>query len=184
VVVALVLALGGSSPKTPVARQSSTPSVQPSPSRSVSPSANATPTVGDLPLTEFQVGDCLTGSNMELNKNTPWPKVTKAVPCSQPHTAEVFYANLYFWAGNEAYPGDAAIKNQANAECDSAFASYDGIAYSKSQYTWTNVVPDSSTWPNTNPALRDRALHCIAYYATPSQPAGKTITGSIKGTQK
>jgi hypothetical protein len=184
VVVALVLALGGHPAKTPVARQGSTPSVQPSASRSVSPSANATPTVGDLPLSEFQVGDCLTGSNMDLNKNTPWPKVTKAVPCSQPHTAEVFYSNMNFWPSNEAYPGDTAIKNQANAECDNAFASYDGIAYSKSQYTWTNVVPDSSTWPNTDPALRDRALHCIAYYATPTQPAGKTITGSIKGTQK
>jgi hypothetical protein len=46
-------------------------------------------------------------------------------------------------------------------------------------YTWTNIVPDASTWPTG-----DRALHCVAYYATPSQPAGAPITGSIKGTRK
>jgi hypothetical protein len=179
VVVALVLALGSHPAKTPVARQSSSPAARPSPSRSVSPTANSTPTVGNLQLAQFQVGDCLTGSNMDLNKNTPWPKLTEAIPCGQSHTAEVFYSNINFWPKNESYPGDTAIKNQANAECNNAFASYDGITYSKSQYTWTNVVPDAPTWPNP-----DRALHCIAYYATPSQPAGVAITGSIKGTKK
>ena len=116
---------------------------------------------------------------MDLNKNTPWPKLTQAVPCGQSHTAEVFYSNLNFWPKSDSYLGDNTIKTEANARCDSAFASYDGIAYSKSQYTWTNIVPDASTWPND-----DRALHCVAYYATPSQPAGRPITGSIKGTMK
>jgi hypothetical protein len=184
VVVALVLGLGGGTGKTPVTAQSSSPAARSTASRSASPTANPRPTVGNLTLTQFRVGDCLKGANMELNKNTPWPKLTQAVPCNQSHTAEVFYSNINFWPMNESYPGDTAIKNQANAECDNAFAAYDGIAYSKSQYTWTNVVPDASTWPNAKPAQRDRALHCIAYYATPAQPAGKTITGSIKGTGK
>ena len=123
--------------------------------------------MGDLQLAQFQVGDCLTGSNMDLNTNTPWPKITLAVPCSQSHTAEVFYANSEFWAKGGAYPGDSTISKDANAECDNAFSSYVGIAYSKSMYTWTNIVPDASTWPTG-----DRALHCVAYYATPKQPAG------------
>jgi serine/threonine protein kinase len=177
VVVALVLALGGKSPKPVAAGQSTTPS--PSPSRSASPTAHATPTVGDLQLAQFQVGDCLTGSNMDLNTNTPWPKITLAVPCSQSHTAEVFYASSAFWAKGGVYPGDSTISKAANAECDTAFSSYVGIAYSKSMYTWTNIVPDASTWPTG-----DRALHCVAYYATPKQPAGAPITGSIKGTRK
>jgi serine/threonine protein kinase len=176
VVVALVLAFGGNSPKPAAARQSTTPAS----SRSTSPTASPTPTVGDLRLAQFQAGDCLTGSNMDLNTNTPWPKVTLAVPCSQSHTAEVFYANSDFWAkGGGAYPGNSTISKDANAECDTAFSSYVGIAYSKSIYTWTNIVPDSSTWPTG-----DRALHCVAYYATPKQPAGAPITGSIKGTRK
>ena len=177
VVVALVLALGGHSLKPVAARQSATPAS--SPSRGTSPTADATPTVGDLQLAQFQVGDCLTGSNMDLNTNSPWPKITLAVPCSQAHSAEVFYANSNFWANGGAYPGDGTITKDANAECDTAFSSYVGIPYSKSMYTWTNIVPDSSTWPTG-----DRALHCVAYYATPKQPAGAPITGSIKGTRR
>jgi hypothetical protein len=116
---------------------------------------------------------------MDLNTNTPWPKLTLAVPCSQSHTAQVFYANSSFWPKNSAYPGNSTISKAANAECDAAFSSYVGIAYSKSKYTWTNIVPDSSTWPNG-----DRALHCVAYDATSKQPAGAAITGSIKGTRQ
>jgi len=40
-------------------------------------------------------------------------------------------------------------------------------------------VPDASTWPNA-----DRALHCVAWYQTSSQPAGATLNSSIKGTAK
>jgi serine/threonine protein kinase len=176
VIIALVFALGGNSPTTATAGQTSTSSPT---QRASSPAANATPTVGNLQLTQFQAGDCLTGSNMDLNKNTPWPKITEAVPCSQSHTAEVFYANNHYWPKGGSYPGDSTIRNDANSECDNAFQAYVGIPYSKSKYTWTNVVPDASTWPNG-----DRALHCVAYYATPSQPAGVPLTGSIKGTDQ
>jgi hypothetical protein len=181
VVVALVLAFGGNSPKPPAARQTTTPTTAPTSSQSAgtSASANPTPRVRNLPLTQFRVGDCLTGSNMDLNTNTPWPKITEAVPCSASHTAEVFYANSGFWAKGGAYPGNSTISKDANAECDTAFSSYVGIAYSKSKYTWTNIVPDASTWPTG-----DRALHCVAYYATPQDPAGAPIVGSIEGTRK
>ncbi len=176
VVVALVFALGGSFRKALPARPGL---ASPGSSRSTSPSPDAKPAVGDLQLAQFQVGDCLTGSNMDLNTSAPWPKLTLAVPCSQPHTAQVFYANSSFWAKNGAYPGNSTVSKEASAQCNAAFASYDGIAYSKSKYTWTNIVPDSTTWPNG-----DRALHCVAYYATSRQPAGAPITGSIEGTRQ
>ncbi len=179
VVVALVLALGGNSTKTPTAGQSSTASVAARASQRSSPAANPTPTVGNLLLGQLRVGDCLTGSNMNLNKSTPWPKLTLAVPCSQSHTAEVFYANAHFWPKSMAYPGRSAINSQATQGCNTAFAAYDGITYSKSMYSWADVIADTSTWPNG-----DRALHCIAYYALPSQPAGAPITGSIRGSGK
>jgi len=54
-----------------------------------------------------------------------------------------------------------------------------GITYSKSLYTWTDVVPDASTWPGG-----DRALHCVVYYATTSQPSGVTLHESLKGAAK
>jgi hypothetical protein len=184
VVGALVVALGGRSHQSPVrpgsaSPTSSTASASPTSSQSSSPRPDGTPTVGNLQLAQFQAGDCLTGANMDLNTNAPWPKTTLAVPCSQSHTAQVFYANSSFWPKNGAYPGNSTISKEANAECDTAFASYVGIAYSKSKYTWTNIVPDSSTWPNG-----DRALHCVAYDATTKQPAGAPMTGSIEGTRR
>jgi hypothetical protein len=115
---------------------------------------------------------------MQLNKNSPWPRLTLGVPCSQPHTAEVFYANNSFWK-NGPYPGDSTISKDGDAACNQAFAAYVGIAYSKSIYTTTNILPDSSTW-----STGDRALHCVAYYPTQKQPAGATLRGSIKGTHK
>ena len=177
IVVALVLALGSGSPKTATSGQS----VSPTPSRvqSASSGPQATPTIGNLQLYQLRAGDCLTGANLNLNLATPWPKLSLAVPCSQGHTAEVFYANNYYWPKNDAYPGDATIKKDATAGCDGAFRSYVGIAYSQSQYTWTDIVPDSATWPSG-----DRGLHCVAYYAPSGHLSGKTVYGSIKGTAR
>jgi hypothetical protein len=177
IVVALVLALSPGSPKTAATGQS--PGTTPSRTNNASASPQATPTVGNLQLSQLQVGDCLTGANLNLDLSTPWPKLSEAVPCSQDHTAEVFYANNHHWPKNGPYPGDATIKKDATAECNSAFQSYVGIAYSQSHYTWTDIVPDASTWPGG-----DRGLHCVAYYAPTGQPAGATVTGSIKGTRK
>jgi Septum formation len=143
------------------------------------PSVTSTPTVGNLQLTQLQVGDCLTGANMELNTSDPWPKLTQAVPCNQPHTAEVFLADNNFWPQNTPFPGASKISKDGNTACDNAFQSYVGITYKKSVYTWTNIIPDASTWPSG-----DRALHCVAYFSTPKQPSGATLTRSIKGARK
>jgi len=144
-----------------------------------SPSVTSTPTVGNLQLTQLQVGDCLTGANMELNTSDPWPKLTQAVPCNQPHTAEVFLADDNFWPQNSPFPGASKISKDGNTACDNAFQAYVGITYKKSVYTWTNIIPDASTWPSG-----DRALHCVAYFSTPKQPSGATLTNSIKGARK
>ena len=173
IVVAVVLALGSRHPAA-----SSGPAVSPRPSATTS-SAAATPTVGNLQLNQLRVGDCLTGANMELNTSDPWPKLTLAVPCNQPHTAEVFLADNNFWPQNSPFPGASAISNDGNTACNNAFRAYVGIAYSKSIYTWTNIIPDASTWPTG-----DRALHCVAYYSTSQHRAGVTLTHSIKGSRK
>jgi serine/threonine protein kinase len=170
VVVVLVLVLGSNSGKTPTAQQSATTG---------GGGTSAAPAVGDLLLKQYKVGDCLTGSNLNLNEETPWPKVTKGVACNQAHLAEVTYANMSFFAKSSSYPGSATVTDEARAACDSAFQSYVGIAYSQSEYTWTDVVPSSATWPSG-----DRALHCIAYHATTSQPAGVTLYRSIKGSRQ
>ena len=107
------------------------------------------------------------------------PQRADAVPCRQRHTAEVFLANNGFWPQSLAFPGSATITRVADAACNSAFRSYVGIAYSMSIYTWTNVIPDASTWPDG-----DRGVHCVAYYATKHDQAGAYLTGSIKDSRR
>jgi len=173
VVAALTVGLGGSGHAAAQPRQI------PSPRPSLTRPTAAAPAVGNLKLTQLQVGDCLTGANMELNTSNPWPKRTSAVPCRQPHTAEVFFADNTFWPKGISFPGSAAIAKDGSATCNSAFLSYVGMAFPESMFTWTNIVPDASTWPSG-----DRGLHCIAYYSTHDQPAGTTMTGSIRGARK
>jgi hypothetical protein len=174
VIAALVITLGAnhtgasSAGQSPGAARSTTP-----------PTPTATPTVGGLALTQLRAGDCLTGANLQLNTAKPWPQLAEAVLCRQRHTAEVFLADNGFWPQNLAFPGSATIIKVADAACNSAFRSYVGIAYSKSIYTWTNVIPDASTWPDG-----DRGLHCVAYYATAKDQAGAVLTGSIKGSRR
>jgi hypothetical protein len=162
-VVAVVLSLGHPSPAAVGARSG----------------PSSTPSVGSLQLNQFQAGDCLTGANMQLNTSNPWPKLTRAVLCSQPHTAEVFLAKDNFWPQQSSFPGSDAISKDGNTACNNAFRAYIGIGYSKSIYTWTNIIPDAATWPTG-----DRALHCIAYYGTSAQPSGATMSHSIKGSGK
>ncbi len=171
IVAAVVLSLGSGHPAASPATSS-----RPGPTAA---SPTATPTVGSLPLFQLRAGDCLAGANMALNTSNPWPKLTLAVPCNQPHTAEVFLADNNFWPQNSPFPGTSAISKDGNAACNSAFRSYIGIAYAKSIYTWTNIIPDASTWPSG-----DRALHCVAYYSTSQRRAGVTLTHSLKGTRK
>ena len=84
-----------------------------------------------------------------------------------------------FWPERSAFPGNAAISKDGSAACNTAFRAYVGTGYSTSIYTWTNIIPDAATWPTG-----DRALHCIAYYATAKQPAGATLTHSIKDSRR
>ncbi len=174
VIAALVITLGSlhtgasSAGQSPGAVRSTAP-----------PTPIATPTLGGLALTQLRAGDCLTGANLQLNTARPWPRRADAVPCRQRHTAEVFLADNAFWPENLAFPGSATVIKVADAACNSAFRSYVGIPYSKSVYTWTNIIPDASTWPDG-----DRGLHCVAYYATAHDQAGAVLTRSIKGSRR
>jgi hypothetical protein len=173
IVAAVAFSLGSNHPETSAG---GTTSPRPSPPRV---STSPTPTVGNLALSQLRAGDCLTGANMKLNTTDPWPDLTLAVPCSQPHTAEVFFADSTFWRQDSPFPGASVISKDGNAACNNAFRAYVGIAYSKSIYTWTNIIPDASTWPTG-----DRALHCVAYYSTPRRRAGATLTHSLKGARR
>jgi hypothetical protein len=96
-----------------------------------------------------------------------------AVPCTQPHTGEVFFTGD-FWSQSLDYPGDSAVADQAGARCGAAFTAYDGISPDKSTFTYSEEVPDEALW-----AANDRSVQCIAF-----DPKGASIDYSIKGSRR
>ena len=108
----------------------------------------------DLTIYQLQTGDCLQGS--DLANFNQWNGPFIAVPCNQPHTAEVFFAGNA-WPRSLAYPGDQAVYDDGYARCLTAFSAYDGIDNSSSEFGVMSSTPDSNTWPGG-----DRWLACFA----------------------
>ena len=75
-----------------------------------------------LTVDQLRPGDCLPGSNMGLGTGRPWPDLVTAVPCTQRHLAEVFFAGNVWPQTVTAYPGDNSVYYQALARCADAFA--------------------------------------------------------------
>jgi DivIVA domain-containing protein len=149
------------------------------------PSAAPTPSVAPTPLTinQLRPGDCLTGSDLGgaiavavPGFSTSWPDPFSAVPCTQDHIAEVFFAGDA-WSQSQTYPGDDGVQSQADARCSSAFKAYDGVDLSQSEWSYAYSNPDSSTWPRG-----DRSLICIAYES--GTEVVTTVDYSIKGSNK
>jgi len=117
-------------------------------------STSSTPSTGQPTIYQLQTGDCLQGS--DLANFNQWNGPFTAVPCTQPHTAEVFFAGNA-WPRSLAYPGDQAVYDDGYARCLTAFSAYDGIDNSLSEFDVMSSTPDSSTWPGG-----DRRLVCFA----------------------
>jgi len=112
---------------------------------------------GHLGTAQFRPGDCLTGAALGLGSGRTWPYMVAAVPCTDPHLAEVFFAGNAWPTSPTAYPGDNAISDQGYARCLTAFSAYDGTDNSSSAFAVVTSTPDSSTWPGG-----DRRLVCFA----------------------
>jgi hypothetical protein len=89
----------------------------------------------------------------------------------------VYFADMAYWRGS--YPGDTAITQAADAECDRAFTAYVGIPDPDSAYTWDDVFPDAT---DRNNGLRE--LVCVAYHPTSGTPGGTPVTGSARGSRQ
>ncbi len=123
----------------------------------------------NLTYDQLRAGDCLQVPDI----TTAWPDSFPAVPCTQPHTTEVFFTGNS-WPQSLAYPGDDAITNQAVTRCGRAFTAYVGIPSDQSAFTYAVGIPDGTSWSSG-----DRWLLCIAY-----QPGGTQIHHSIKGSNQ
>ena len=117
-------------------------------------STSSTPSTDQLTIYQLQAGDCLQGS--DLANFNEWNGPFTAVPCTQPHTVEVFFAGNS-WPRSLAYPGDQAVYDDGYARCLTTFSAYDGVDNSASEFGVMSSTPDSSTWPSG-----DRWLACFA----------------------
>lgn len=119
-------------------------------------STSSIPSTGQLTIYQLQAGDCLQASGQTLVNFNQGNGPFIAAPCTQPHTAEVFFAGNA-WPRSLAYPGDQAVYDDGYARCLKAFRAYDGIDISLSAFDVVSSTPDSSTWPGG-----DRWLVCFA----------------------
>jgi tetratricopeptide (TPR) repeat protein len=127
--------------------------------------------VRSLTYAALRSGDCLTGSNLGLGTTGYWPTRVQAVPCTQKHIAEVYYASNW-WTAKQDNPGDKALIEQGLSQCLTAFFSYVGVLFSESEFNLRYVLPDGETWGSG-----DRRLVCIAY-----KPGAATLNATIKGS--
>jgi hypothetical protein len=121
---------------------------------------------------QLQPGDCLTGSNLGLGSGGDWPAEVTAVPCTQRHLAEVFFAGNAWPQSLTSYPGFNTASDRGYARCLTAFTAYDGIGNSASAFMIYSIVPaDANDWGSG-----DRELVCVAYQQ------GVPVDYSIKGS--
>jgi len=129
--------------------------------------ASGTPTAenDNADVFSIKVGDC-------LNDATASGTVTTApiVPCSKPHDSEA-YKSILMKDGD--FPGDEAVKTQADQGCADAFPDFVGIPYDDSKLSISYYFPTTDSWSNG-----DREILCTIY------DDGVKTTGTLKGAKR
>lgn len=121
---------------------------------------------GPASVFELKVGDCLLseeGAIVEEVLEVP------LVPCSEPHTHEVYYFAEH---PEGPYPGAAAIEVFAEQQCVGNYADYVGVELSESLYYYTYLFPSVSTWNDDS----DRQVVCFVVSRE------TLLTATVKGT--
>ncbi len=113
----------------------------------------------------IKVGDCLNDGALEGQVST-----VPTVDCSKPHDSEAF-ASIIMTDGE--FPGDDAVKTQAESGCTAQFNTFIGMDYGTSKLDYSYYYPTSDSW-----AQGDREILCLVL-----DPAGQT-TGSLKGAAR
>lgn len=96
-----------------------------------------------------------------------------AVPCDGPHRQEAYAIVQYVppegVTGN-AFPGDATLKDYADAKCAESFQDYVGISYLDSTLFFTYLMPSARGWEQD----ADRSVVCFI------TTTGAQLTASAK----
>jgi len=122
---------------------------------------------GPVSVFELRIGDCLSledGLSGDL-------KDLSAVPCSEPHTQEVF-ALPEMEAEGDVYPGEDEIKSFADAACLEAFPEYTGQDYLDAEGLYFSYLhPSLDSWNEGD----DRQIVCVI-----GGTGGESLTGTVR----
>jgi hypothetical protein len=123
---------------------------------------------GSISVFQLRPGDCLDpGTEAAGEVDT-----IQAVPCDDPHTQEVFAVLDYPADEGDAYPGEADIREFADASCLEAFGEYTGSDYADSTLYFSYLRPSADSWKNTD----DRQVVCVIV------AKDEQMTGSVRDT--
>ncbi|OHU61580.1 DUF4190 domain-containing protein [Mycobacteroides chelonae] len=116
---------------------------------------------GDMDVTQLRVGDCVADLG-----DKDFYTTTKAIPCAQPHKAEV-YALLPL--SGSSVPPQSVLDEKGNEGCSTALESYSPSAFEDDGVEITYLYPTKRSW-----AQGDHSIACVAVFSTER-------TASIKG---
>jgi Septum formation len=68
------------------------------------------------------------------------------LPCMAPHDDEIFVVTTYPAPAGAPFPGNTALTAFTDQQCIPAFASYVGVSFDASQYTYGSFSPTADTW--------------------------------------
>ncbi len=159
-----------SAPSTTVAAGTSTASVATTkpPASTVPTATNPTAATGaatNVSVFALAAGSCIDQDDLTTGLVT----TVRSVPCTQPHTHEVYFKT-------SVTPADAAydaakVTAFANQACTEGFKVYVGIAYEQSKYYFLHLAPSAESWSKN----RDRDVVCLLLLQ------GQKLTTSVKG---
>lgn len=129
----------------------------------------------NIDIFSLAVGDCMPESDTS-------GEITDAdvVPCSEPHTDEVFFE---FDLAEGDLPSDSEIQAEVEAQCIPAFNEFVGIDYYDSALNFWWLTPTEQTWTQAN----DRLVQCIVYEPDPADTSGQTqlvVNESLEGAAR
>ena len=100
---------------------------------------------GQMSVFELRVGDCLTDQRIVDSEEDAQLMSTVAVPCTDPHLQEVYFASDY---KATAFPGTDTLIEYAYEVCEKAFPAYVGTPYMDSSLDFQIMYPTQESWSN------------------------------------
>jgi hypothetical protein len=115
---------------------------------------------------DLEVGDCFA----EIEDTEEMLSTIETVPCSLPHSEEVFAAETL---PDEDFPGEDAVNAQADELCFTGFEEFVGLPFEESVLSLAIFVPSEESW-----RMGDRLVLCTIY-----DPRGD-VSGSLRGVER